>query len=264
MKNLFLIFAFIYSVIGYSQNCKYKTYYELVKEAKKAHYEKNYKLAKQKFRKAFSTVDFPLGHDLSYALIAAEKTKDSKWAEEIAIQLAKGGIPIRYFAKLNKFKWYTKFKSEFKSYQTYYSENFNLELKQKWIALALLDRKINNRYHEFREAKIQLTVEEMIEDALSVSSEFQKIVNEYGFPGEKEMGYLYIKGKNRIENYPSRILVRHIYQRGETMFENEIPNFVCQGKLREESAMSKKTIGGYYGLGLEKVMKLYHDRFRKE
>ena len=262
MKYSFLILVLI-SVIGYSQDCTYKTYYELVGEAKSAHYKQDYIIAKKKFKKAFSTVEFPLGHDLSYALIAADQTKDSKWAKEIAIKLAKGGVPIRYFAKLNKFDWYKQFKSDFKNYKTYYSENFNLKLKQKWIALILLDREINNRFHEFREAKIQMTVEEMITDALSVSSEFHEIINKHGFPGEQEMGYLYIKGKNRIENYPSPVLVRHIYQRGETMFDNEISNFVCQGKLRDQSVMSKELIGFYYGLGLEQVMKLLHERFKK-
>ncbi len=264
MRHILSFLIFLVSLTISGQDCEYEEYFKLVSQAKKDCIKKDYKSASKKFKQAFSQTDFPLGHDLSFALITARETKDVQWAKTISIQLAKGGVPINYFKDFREYNWYNDIKSQFKVYRKFYSDNFNLELRDKWVSLILLDRKINGRFHEFREAKIKLTLEEMIQDASSVSKEFQVIIDEYGFPGEKEMGYLHIKGKNRIENFPSELLVRHIYQRGETFFENEITSFVCQGKLRTENFMLQSTIGGYYGLGLEKVMKLLHDRYKKE
>lgn len=264
MKNLLFISTLLFSLFSFAQECNYEDYHELVALGKKHVSRANYKEGAASFKKAFSSVDFPLGHDLSYALIAAVKTKDHTWSKEIAEQLVKGGIPINYFVKYKKTPWYNSLKANYKSYCQYYEQQFNLELKKRWLSLIQLDKEVNETMHKFREARIKLTVEEMIIISKSVSDEFRAIVENYGFPGEQELGYLYIKSKNRIENYKSNILVRHIYQRGETWYDDQIDYFICKGKLRYKDTVSKESIGFWYGIGLEAVMQECYNRYHKE
>src|SRR5690606_25738979 len=123
MRITIIIYAF-FSIFFiqelHAQECKYSEYYSLTDVARKHFFKKNYKDAKKIFKLAFSKIDFPHGHDLSFALVSAIKTKDNFWAREIAEKLAKGGIPLRYFAKYKKEKWYKEFQAEFESYSKYY------------------------------------------------------------------------------------------------------------------------------------------------
>lgn len=73
-----------------AQECKYGEYYRIVDSAKKEYSTQNFKEANQKFKLAFSKTDFPLGQDLSFALISAVKSEDDNWAKIIAENLAKG------------------------------------------------------------------------------------------------------------------------------------------------------------------------------
>ncbi|WP_452225569.1 hypothetical protein [Lacinutrix chionoecetis] len=264
MKTIlyFLFISFTFNVSA--QECNYEEYYGLIKLAKKQSEKKEYKLANSTFKNAFSGVDFPLGQDLGNALLVAQKTNDEIWAKEISIKLAKGGVPIRYFTKLYKMSWYKDFKTNFKSFSSYHNVNYNIELREKWIALILKDKDFNlNRYHAHREARIKTTLEELIAEASEISKEFVTIVETYGFPHEKQMGYLYIQGENRITDYRIDVVIRHIYQRGETVYEKDIDDFICEGKLREKDVVSKESIGFNYGEGLEKVLTEFYNKYVK-
>lgn len=265
MKSSIILLFLLSNSFLFAQECNYEDYYSLVSIAKQQTAKREYKLASSNFKAAFLKVDFPLGHDLSYALLVAQKTKDNGWAKEISITLAKGGVPIRYFTKFNKMPWYKDFRANFKNYNAFYKANFNLELKVKWIGLILKDKNFNlNRYHAFREAKIKITIDELVEEASAISKELKDIVDAYGFPHEKQMGYLYIKGQNRINDYNIGVVLRHIYQRGELIFTDaEIDNFICAGNIRTKEYFSQKSIGLWYGLGLKNVMSKFHDRYNK-
>ena len=131
--------------------------------------------------------------------------------------------------------------------------------------MILKDRAVNKKFHNFREAKIKMTVQEMIDDASSVSNELNAIVKSKGFPGENNIGYLYVSGRNRIEPFPVFVLLRHIYQRGESLLKSEIPSLICEGKLLPYSKgvlLSKNE--KLYNLGLEKVMAIMHSRYNKD
>lgn len=264
MKKLIVIFLF-FNISLYAQECDYEEYYQLVSLAKKQTDQKDYIQANSNFKKAFLKVDFPLGKDLGYALLVAQKTNDDSLAMEISIKLAKGGVPIRYFTHLYKMSWYKDFKENFKTYTSFFKSNYNQELKDKWIDLILKDRYFNKeRYHAHREGEIDISLEELINEASMISKELKGMVNVYGFPHEKQMGYLYIKGQNRISDYPIDIVLRHIYQRGELIFENkEIDNFICAGNLRTKENISQESIGLWYGLGLKNVMTKFYNRYSK-
>lgn len=264
MKIFLVISLFTISTL-FAQDCKYQEYNSLVSTANKYYSKNDFKKASEAFKKAFSKTDFPLGKDLSLALIVAQKTKDMLWVEDISIQLVKGGVPIRYFARFVKSKWFAKFKVDYKKHVSFYHENFDQELKEKWISLILKDRHFNlNRYHAVREGRIDISIEELIKEATEISKEFIEIYNTFGYPGEQEMGYLYNTGNNKVVDYPSGVLLRHIYQRGEEVLEDaEVKQIVCDGKLRSSDIISPESIGGLYGVGLEESFQWFYEKYKK-
>ncbi|NOY47794.1 MAG: hypothetical protein GXO84_06295, partial [Chlorobi bacterium] len=217
---LFILIIFFMTINLSAQECEYGEYYRIAYLARKEYSKQNYKAASKQFKFAFSKTDFPLGHDLSFALVSANKTKDNLWAGVIAEKLAKGGIPLRYFVKFKKKKWYGKFKSEFENYSAYYKENLKPELRERLTFLLKQDREFNSKYHEWRTREIEMTLQELIDGASSILTDFKLLTEEYGFPNEHLMGYNYVRRKNNIEPYPIGVLVIHIYQRGELIFKD--------------------------------------------
>ena len=265
MKQLIIIFFLFPVLFLNAQDCYYENYYNQVDLAKENFNKRNYTEASKHFKKAFSSVDFPLGHDLSFALATAKEVNDEQWMENIAIQLAKGGIPLKYFNSYYSFNWHKTFKSNFKSYHKYYLDNFDIKLKERWVALLLKERTITEKHHEFREGKITLTLQEMKDDAYSLINELNDIVLSEGFPGEQKIGYLYIKGKNRIEPYNTFVLLRHIYQGGESIFKTGIPNLICSGKLLpsyQDILLSKNEL--LYDKGIEEAMTIIYNGYKKD
>ena len=225
--------------------------------------KQDFKEANQKFKLAFSETDFPHGHDLSFALISAINSKDNNWAGTIAKKMAKGGIPLRYFGKYKKEKWYKEFSSEFEKHSTYYNDSLNTVLRDKLLSLLEKDREFNSKYHEWRTRKTELTLQELINGATEILVEFNAITEEYGFPNERVMGYNYIRRKNAVESFPIEALIVHIYQRGVLIYENEIPNIICNGGLHPQWIETLKKIRGFGdSTGIEQEMKARYEKFR--
>ncbi|TXI69055.1 MAG: hypothetical protein E6Q46_00115 [Flavobacterium sp.] len=104
MKKYILLFTIMLIVTkSYAHNCNFEEYYTLYDIAKKNYSEKNYKEAEKNIKLAFKKIEFPLGSGLQLALLIAQKQNDSKWAEQISISLAKGGVPIKFFRYLKKY-----------------------------------------------------------------------------------------------------------------------------------------------------------------
>lgn len=248
-----------------AQECEYGEYYRIIDSAKKDYSKQNFKEANEKFKIAFSKTDFPLGHDLSFALISAIKSKDINWAETIAENMAKGGIPLRYFGKYKKEKWYKKFSSEFENNSTFFRDRASLNpvLKDKLLSLLEKDRDFNNKYHEWRTRETEMTLQELIKGANEILEEFIALTEEFGFPAEQLMGYNYVRRSNRIEPFPIEALIVHIYQRGVLIFENEIPKIVCEGGLHPQWIETLKKIRGFgNSTGIEQEMKARYKHFR--
>lgn len=213
----------------------------------------------------FSKTEFPLGHDLSFALISAIKSNDDNWTVTIAENLAKGGIPLRYFGKYKKEKWYKKFSSEYENYSTFYRDSLNPNLKEKLLSLLEKDREYNEKYHKWRTREIEMTLQELTDQANEILIEFKTLIDEYGFPAERLMGYNYVRRLNRVKPFPIEALIVHIYQRGILIFENEIPKIVCEGGLHPQWIETLKKIRGFGdSSGIEQEMKARYEKFRGE
>lgn len=246
-----------------AEDCEYTEYYPLVELASKNYSEKNYENAEKNLKLAFSKTDYPLGADLHLAFLVAQKRKDSKWAEQIAIRLAKGGIPLSYFRYHKKSDWYDNFNADFKTYSDYYKENYNQELRDNFLSILNRDKEFNSKYHDWRTRKIDLTLNELINGASEIISDFNQITDEYGFPNEKLMGYNYVRRKNSIEHYNSGVLIIHIYQLGVLIFENEIQKIVCDGGLHPNYEETLKKIRGFgNSTGVEQEMKARYEKYR--
>jgi len=263
-RTILSILALLFFIANLSaQECKYKEYYRIIDLAGKHFTKQNYKEASTQYKLAFSKTDFPLGYDLDLALFTANETNDNAWAGWIAEKLAKGGVPLRYFGKYKRQKWYEKFKFEFENYSEYYTQNYNLELKQGLISLLQRDREFNNKYHEWRTKEIDLTLNELIDGATTILNDFESIIEKYGFPDEPLMGYNYVRRLNRIETYRIEVLIIHIYQRGVLILKDEIDNVVCVGGLHPKYAETLKRIRGFgNSTGIEQEMKLRYEKYR--
>ncbi|WP_143815194.1 hypothetical protein [Maribacter sedimenticola] len=264
LKLSLLIFLWVI-LNSFGQQCEYQEYFLLTDLAKDQTSKKDYKAAKNNFKQAFSKTSFPLGHDLSYALYVADETNDDEWALLIAKQLAKGGIPLRYFVKFKKRKWYKRFVSEFHSLNQYYEENFNLEIRVRFLELSKKDADFTEKYHSWRVREIELTKEELINDATERLNDFKEFNQKYGFPNEQTMGYNYNRRLNRIEPYPVGAMMIHIYQMGVLLYQDSIPNFVCTGGLHPSYKKNLKTIRGFgNSTGVKQEIEARFAKFRGE
>jgi hypothetical protein len=263
-KNILLIVPFLLFVSkSYAQDCEYAEYYPLIELATKNYSDNKYNDAEKNLKLAFEKTENPLGADLDLALNLAQKLKDEKWAEQIAIRLAKGGVPLRYFRYLKKYDWYDKFNADFKTYSDFYTENYNPELREEVISLIKRDKDFNKKYHDWRTRKIELSLDELIVGASQIISDFKIITDKYGFPNEHLMGYNYNHRKDKVEYYSTDALIIHIYQRGALVFENEIHNIVCDGGLHPNYEETLKKIRGFgNSTGVEQEMKVRFKEFR--
>lgn len=248
---------------SFAQDCEYAEYYPLFELATKNYSNKNYKEAEKNIKLAFEKIEFPLGTGLHLALLIAQKQKDSKWAEQISIKLAKGGVPLRYFRYLRKYDWHEKFKSDFEDYSTYYKENFKPELREKLISLINRDEEFNSRYHDWRTRKIELTLDELIEGASEILSDFKELTDQYGFPNEQLTGYKYVQRTDRIEYFHTDALIIHIYQRGVLIFGDKIHEIVCDGGLHPKYEETLRKIRGFGdSTGVEQEMIARYEKYR--
>ncbi|WP_299444183.1 hypothetical protein [uncultured Aquimarina sp.] len=263
IRLLLLIFFSTLNLL--SQECEYQEYYNIIDVARKQYSKKRYKEASKELKLAFSKVDFPLGHDLSFALTIAHKTKDDSWAGFIAEKLAKGGVPLRFFVKYERKKWYHTFLQEFPKHNEYYNKNFKPELKNKFNSLnnrdAIFSRKLMDWYY----GTIEITVENASIEANAILSELKKLTEQYGFPSEHNMGYNYVKRLNRVERTNNIALLIHSYKHGERIYEEEIPNLICNGVLFPNCENILKNSRGFgIGTGIEQEMKTRYEMYKKK
>ena len=262
-KILLVLMAFSLLTNLSAQVCEYEEYNKFVGIAHENYNNKKYKEVAKTLKRAFSKTNFPLGKDLHLAMKTAKITKDSEWAEKVAIQIAKGGVPLQYFTRYRDFKWYENFKTDFKVYATYYDENFNAELQKKLIYLIKQDKDFNKKYHQWRTREIEMTLEELIEGASSVLKNFKALTDEYGIPSEQKMGYNYNRAKNIVEYYTLDVLFIHSYQMGELVFKEDLQQIACRGILHQNYVEILKNSTGFGdSTGVEQEMKARYKEFR--
>lgn len=264
MKKNLLLFIFLTMMTNLSaQECEYNEYYSLVNSAFKNYSEKNYKEAENNLKLAFNKTNFPLGKDLELALSVAQKRDNSQWAEEIAIKLAKGGVPLRYFVKLNNFGWYKNFTMDFENYSNYYNENFKPELRENLNSLIDRDAKFVRKLMDWHYHMVEITAQEAINEATAIQSELKKLTEKFGFPREQTMGYNYVRRLNRVEVYKTDVLMIHLYKYGELIYENDIPNLICNGIFYPNfQQMLKQSRGFGNSTGIEQEMELRYEKYK--
>ncbi|WP_166924324.1 hypothetical protein [Flavobacterium poyangense] len=252
----------LFANLVFSQECNYKKYNELVTLAKKENAVENFKEANTLFKLAFENTDFVFGTDLNIALKVADKTGDKIWMKQIAIKLAKGGIPLVFFKKFENHKWYKQFFENFPEYQEYYTSNFDSNLKTDLIDLEKFDKEINNHYHQWRTKEHDYSIDTLVSEMKTVSIRFQNIVEKYGFPTERKFGYYYTK--KSIEELPTSIVLIHIYQRGELLYKDQLNELVCNGSLTPIFAEQLQNTKGFgNSTGIEQEMEVRKLKYRK-
>ena len=263
MNKLFSLLIILIFFTNYSfcqENCKYGEYSYLIIMALDEISFEEYHKANENYRLAFSKVETPFSTDLISALKVAKEIKDTIQIKEFAVMLAKGGIPLEYFKEYNNYKWYPQFESDFENFRTFYKSNFNSKLRSNLLSLRKQDSLFNDNFHKWRKGEIELTLEDLITGATSITKGFEKLVETYGFPCEKRMGYYYENGE--IAEFPVKVLLIHIYQRGVLLYKETLSSIVCEGELRFGEEMSLETFRGFgNSTGIEQEMKVRFEKF---
>ena len=256
-----VLFQMILCSSAAGQDCKYEKYFYWSEMATLDYQSKKWAGANDKFKKSFSKTAFPLAADLNLALKIAVEVRDTLWADTIAVQLAKGGIPLAFFQPFKNYAWYESFEKSYDRYQAYYHASFDTTFRAEFIALCIQDSLFNDKYHQWRTGKIEMTLDELIAGAGGISQTFKNLVKARGFPCEQKMGY-YFKDAN-VAEFPVLVLLAHIYQRGELLYKDRLTNIVCDGKFRR---MQQAMLNGFNGFGdntgIEQEMKIRYEKYR--
>ncbi|NDI97962.1 hypothetical protein GWA97_02625 [Flavobacterium sp. LaA7.5] len=263
VKQSYLPILLFFLTICYGQqDCLYNNYYHFVAKGREANEKQNYKEAAKYYALAFNEPVFPLGEDLQTALKIADKNNNDELAKLYAVQLAKGGIPLKFFNLYSKHKWYSSFYESFHEYESFYLSNFDSAAKERLLQVRDLDREFNEKYHLWREGNIELTLQELIEGATTVTEAFEQLCKEFGFPTEQSLGYFYFRKK--VEEFPVGVILVHTYQRGTLLFYDQLQQFMCNGGLMPELEQTLQTIRGFGdSTGIEQEMRARYKKYRK-
>lgn len=257
------ILSFFYGQIASAQICKYTEYHSLAGLAKKSYSEKKYEEAKRYFQLAFSKTEFSFGEDLHLALFTANKLKDDSWAIAIAEDLAKGGIPMRYFVRFKKEKWFSDFQSEFTTYSKYYFRNFNKEFREKFTLLLEKDAEFIENYHKWRTREIEISLNDLIDKASDIVLDFEQMIEKFGFPYERLIGYNYVYRKSVVEPFGVFVLLVHTYQHGVSILKDDLSQIVCEGGLALDRADTLRKIDiSENNVGVEQNMTARYLKYR--
>ncbi|MFH6991386.1 hypothetical protein [Flavobacterium sp. FlaQc-48] len=85
------------------------------------------------------------------------------------------------------------FYHQFPEYQKFFNDNFSLEFRKKLLEIEQSDSEINSRFHEWRTRKKDHPIDTLVSGKEKVSVDFQKMIEKFGFPAEKKVGYCYHK-----------------------------------------------------------------------
>ena len=247
MKNLtcLLILCFLsFNQLSAQDECEYRAYNDLVLSALDHIARGEYHASNKQFGLAFSKVKVPFSADLISAFEVATEINDFVRMNEIAVMLAKGGIPLAHFKDYKSYDWYFDFEGRFEEYTNIHHSNFDSELKAELLALRVQDSIFNDCYHQWREGEIEVSLDDFITGGEDIVKGFKDLVNRYGFPSEKRMGYYYKEGK--VTSFPVKTLLIHIYQRGELLYSDDMDRLVCEGDI---PFLDEMMISGFRGLG---------------
>ncbi|MFK8104056.1 MAG: hypothetical protein AB8G15_16095 [Saprospiraceae bacterium] len=267
MKYLKYINAIIVLILSISQlpsqtPCRYSEYDDLILSALDNTVLKKYEEANEAYGTAFLEVAVPFSVDLLAALEVAKIVKDSVRLNEIAILLAKGGIPLAFFEDFRDYGWYPYFKSQFEFYRHYHESHFDLSLKTKLLALRKQDSIFNHTWHEWKRGEKEMSLAELIVGAKAVTEGFEELVTRYGFPCEKRMGYYY--QNKEVTKFPVLVILIHIYQRGVLLYKESLSNFVCYGDLSFGEEIELESFRGFgNSTGVEQEMRVRYEKFKK-
>ncbi|MBK8698628.1 MAG: hypothetical protein IPN29_03445 [Saprospiraceae bacterium] len=246
-------------VIVRAQECRYENYFYLCHAASADIKDGAPEKAVGHYKRAFAGDHFPFGIHLHEALNLAIQMKDTTWMKGISIQLAKGGVPLTFFAKLKDQPWYSIFEQSFPEYAQHFKNHFDLELRKQLLELRTKDSLFNISYHRWRKGEIELSLESLIADATGLSSGFIQLVKKYGFPCEQKMGY-YME-EDKIADLPVAILLHHLYQFGEMILRDHLTEMVCDGKLRPQQQAQLIRVSGFgNGTGIEQEMQIRYGK----
>ena len=238
-----------------TDSCEINEFFDLVDRARSYDIyviedDQDLKTANDYYKEAINPVDHTFGIVLSGAFKTALAFKDFEWAEELAIKLAKGGVPRVFFERTidrtNDYSW-DNFYDNFPSYQEHFYKEYDMVQRNRILSLFHQDSMFNARKnfwfdptHErfnnippegYRESSF--TYDSIIYNTRLISNEFIDIINTYGIPSEKDVGFRMLGGQLSLYHYTP--LIHHIRSRGDTIPIQEVNSAFCSGAIERRS-----------------------------
>ncbi|MDC3220159.1 hypothetical protein OAU00_03630, partial [Saprospiraceae bacterium] len=187
---LLLLMTIAISNQSYSQN-EYIEYYNLVNQANRNWYEKNYTKSLKNFQEAFTKVEYAHSINFAKAARSAAKLKDHKLTKIYILEAVKRGYPNNYidrklFKKFRKSTEYKELRTEIDEVQLKGDLSINKVYQRKIDSLHYIDQKIIRGSNNVTDFNLDLELE------YSDSSNFAcllNLINLYGFPSEQNIGF---------------------------------------------------------------------------
>lgn len=195
MKLYFLGLFIILSSFLLGQN--YLPYYQLCNEGDQQAYLKNYQRALTKYQEAFELVDYVHAYKLEQAAAVAAKVKNFKLTAHFARQALKNGLPERFlnrkiFKKFRQSKEYQSLEKQIPKLKKEHLSSINLSYQQAVDSLHFVDQRIVRKNLAIK-GNYQIDESTLPQNRYdlddSIFQHLLDLIDEYGFPSEKNIGF---------------------------------------------------------------------------
>ena len=238
-----------------------KTYITLLNEFKSStsseipsEYLKNASLLLQNER-------LPNSSDIKLLLRLAKKKLDFELMRMIEQKLLIGGIELKEVEEIISPIHIQSNKNDLLELAKPCYHRIDTSMRKLLMIAKSKDSLYNSIYHEWRKGEINLTKDELINNALEVHNSFNLIINTIGFPSENKIGYYSMDGQ--IVTYHETLLI-HTYQRGELPFVHKLDSLHRNGYIDINLYNNLKSIRGFgNSTGVKDELTIRYNKYKK-
>lgn len=208
----------------------YIEYYNLVNEANRSWYEKEYSQSLKKFQEAFERVEYVHSINFAKAARSAAQLKEYGLAKMYILEAIKRGHPNnivsqKAFKKFKKSDEYRELLLLINQCQSEADLSINKEYQRKIDSLYYIDQNILRGNDKVRDFNLDRNI------TYSDSSNFScllKLIEQYGFPSEQTIGFHGYRKSWVVIHHSARLSENHYYhpillehlKKGEYLPEN--------------------------------------------
>ena len=209
----FQLLIFIICFLSLQTKAQYVEYHNLINQANKSGYEKDYKTALNLYQEGFKKVSYV--HSINYVKAArvALKLKQFDLVKTFLSEAVKRGYPDKIidrkeFNKFRKSSHYLAFQNGLNQYKKHAEQSINWDYKHLIDSLYYIDQKVLRGNKNVPDFKLDPNAN------YSDSSNFTcllTLIDQYGFPSEKNIGFDGYRKSWVIIHHSARLVPNHKY-----------------------------------------------------